>query len=270
MEHNCERPLNLEKILSLKFKGKKIPRVLVSFLERFFHVDFFNEVLLSSPGEGDEFCRNAMEYLDLHISVDGLDRVPADGTRYTFASNHPLGGADGVALCGIIGEHFGSVRMPVNDFLMYVEPLAPICVPINKMGSQMRELPLLLDGAFASDDNILVFPAGKCSRMIDGKVQDIPWTKTFVRKSIEYGRPIVPVHFIGENSRFFYRITNLSKLLGIKFNIGMACLPDELYHSTHKSYRVVFGDPIPPSELDKSKSDAQWASIIRNKVYNLK
>ena len=45
----------------------------------------------------------------------------ADGTLYTFASNHPLGAVDGVALCGLISRQFGSVKMPVNDFLLYLK-----------------------------------------------------------------------------------------------------------------------------------------------------
>ena len=264
-----DKTIDLGKVLALKFKGKRIPRLAVRFLERFLRIEFINGLITSSEGEGIEFCRNVTRNLDLHITVEGLENVPADGTAYTFASNHPLGGADGVSLCGIIGEHFGSVQMTVNDFLMYVKPLAPICIPINKFGAQLRELPALLDKAFSSSDQVLIFPAGLCSRKIDGIVQDLPWTKTFVRKSIEHGRPIVPVHFIGENSRFFYRITNLSKRLGLKFNIGMACLPNEMYHSVHHSYRVIFGKPILPVELDRSRTDAQWADIIRKKVYNL-
>ena len=260
--------LDLDKILASKFKGKKIPKVLVSALKKFFHVDFLNDVLSSSPGEGVVFCRHVVEYLDLKLEVSGIENVPADGTLYTFASNHPLGGADGVALCSLIGERFGNVRMPVNDFLMYVKPLAPLCVPINKFGAQLRNLPALLDEAFGSTDQILVFPAGLCSRMIDGRVQDLAWTKTFVKKSVESGRSIVPVHFIGENSRFFYRLTNLSKKLGVKFNIGMLCLPNELYKSRHKSYRIVFGRPVPCGEIaGMSVGDA--VARIRNEVYSL-
>jgi len=90
----------------------------------------------------------------------------------------------------------------------------------------------------------LVFPAGKCSRKIGGHIQDTSWSKSFVRQSVATGRWIVPVRFFGENSKRFYQVESLRELLRIKFDIGMMLLPDELYRSRHKRFRVKFGKPI--------------------------
>jgi putative hemolysin len=87
--------------------------------------------------------------------------------------------------------------------------------------------------------------------------------------SRESGRDIVPIHFEGENSKRFYRIANLQKKLKLKFNIAMMMLPDEMYRSTGRNYRITFGKPIPISDIDKSKSDTEWAQEIRAKVYEL-
>ena len=128
---------------------------------------------------------------------------------------------------------------------------------------------VLIDDAFRSENHMLVFPAGLCSRMIDGKIQDLPWGKAFVSKSRQTGRDIIPIHFEGQNSDRFYKVADWQKKLGIKFNIAMMMLPDEMYRSTGRKYRITFGKPIPIDSLDRSKTDAEWAQEIRKAVYEL-
>ena len=87
--------------------------------------------------------------------------------------------------------------------------------------------------------------------------------------SRETERDIIPIHFEGENSKRFYRVANLQKKLGLKFNYAMMLLPDEMYKSTGRKYKITFGKPIPVSGMDKSKSDNEWAQEVRAKVYEL-
>ena len=210
-----------------------------------------------------------LEQMDIKIEVEGLENVPRDGTRYTFASNHPLGAVDGVALCGLISHEFGPMKMLVNDFLLYLKPLAPLCVGINKVGAQARDLPQLIDEAYRSGDHLLMFPAGSCSRKVNGVVQDLPWTKTFITKSVETDRAVVPVHFIGRNPGRFYRADWLfRKFLKIKFNIPMLFLPDALYHAQHKTFRIVFGKPIPADHFDKSRKPPNGRPGCVNRYIN--
>ena len=49
----------------------------------------------------------------------------------------------------------------------------------------------------------------------------------------------------------------------------MLFLPDELNRSQHKSYKIIFGKPIPPETFDNSKTDTEWAAWVREKVYEL-
>lgn len=251
-----------------KSKGIKVPKFVMRWIKNFFHLDFLNEFFVQGY-EGVEFCTKAMEGLDITLDVEGLENVPSDGL-YTFVSNHPLGGIDGIALGSIVGERFdGKVRYLVNDFLMAIKGLAPISVGINKTGGQSRELPRLIDEAFRSDNQMVLFPAGLCSRLIDGRIQDVPWTKTFVVKSVQTCRDVVPVHFIAQNSKRFYRVAKWNKKLGIKANIAMALLPDEMYKARHSHFKVVFGKPVPYSQFDKSKTPVEWAQWVREEVYKL-
>ena len=171
----------------------------------------------------------------------------------------------------------GKIKLMVNDFLMHLGGLAPLCIPVNakirkkgqEIGTQNRDLPRLTNEIFASDNQVLMFPAGLCSRKIEGRIQDLVWSKVFVAKSVEHHRDIVPVHFIGENSGRFYRVANLSSTLRLKFNIAMAFLPDELYRAQGKTFRIIFGKPIPWQSFDKSRSPKEWAQEVRSAVYNL-
>jgi putative hemolysin len=202
--------------------------------------------------------------------VNGLENLPKDGRRYTFVSNHPLGAIDGVTLGAIIGKEYdGKIKYLLNDLLMNLKGLAPLGIPINKLGGQARNLPRMIDEAFHSDNHMLVFPAGLCSRKINGKIQDLPWGKAFITKSRQTGRDIIPIHFEGKNSERFYRIANLQKMLGLKFNVAMMFLPDEMYKSTGRKYKITFGKPIPIDSLDNSKNDAEWAQDIRKSIYEL-
>lgn len=271
MSYNPDLAIDLDKIVASRAKGKKIPRRLINILKKVIHQDFINGYLTQGY-EGVEFCRNCINYLNVKLDVEGLGNIDfSGGTRYTFVSNHPLGGIDGVALGAIIGEPFGgNIKYLVNDLLMNVKGLAPLCVPVNVIGGQSRDLPRLIDEAFASDKQMLMFPGKLCSRKIDGKIQDLPWGKAFVNKSVRFDRKIVPIHFIGQNSKRFYNIANLCKILKLKFNFAMLLLPDELYKAQGKSYRVVIGEPIDPQALDDSHTATEWAQWIRSKVYELK
>jgi len=266
-EFRPDYAVDIEKIFASK--GGKVPGFVIGWIKKFFHVDFLNEYFVQGY-EGVEFCTHALEYLGIRLEVEGLDNVPDDGSLYTFVSNHPLGGIDGVALGSVVGRNFGGeVRYLVNDLLMHLKGLAPICVPINKMGSQSRNLPRLINEAFHSDNHMLVFPAGICSRKIDGRIQDLPWGKAFVTKSVDTNRKVVPVHFIASNSKRFYRIANWNRRLGIKFNFAMMFLPDEMVKACGSEYKVIFGAPISPETFTNEKSSKEWAQWVREKVYSL-
>jgi len=271
MEERQPQILDIEKVINSKAgdKAKFIPKFLINWFKRFMHLDFINGYLKEGY-VGIEFCENCLKYLGVKIEVTGLENLPKDGRRYTFASNHPLGAIDGVTLGAIIGKEYdGNVKYLMNDLLMNLKGMAPLGIPVNKLGGQARNLPKLINEVFHSENQMLIFPAGLCSRKIDGVIQDIPWGKAFIKLSRETGRDIIPIHFEGENSKRFYRIATWQKRLGFKFNFAMMFLPDEMYRSRGKTYKITFGKPIPIESLDKSRSDNEWAQEIRAEVYKL-
>ena len=269
-----EKTVDIDKILKDKMgaKAKFVPRPLVSWLKRIAHQDQVNTYLWDSRHlVGTEWLEECVRYLDATLDIVGEENLPDknDGRLYTFVSNHPLGGEDGVALGAIIGRHYdGRFRYLVNDLLMNLPGLAPLCIPINKTGKQGRDFPKMVEAGFQSDNHMLMFPAGLCSRRKNGVIRDIPWKKTFITKSIEYQRDVVPIHFGGQNSNFFYRLANFSDRC-LPFNLAMLFLVDEMYKNVHKTFRVAIGKPIPWQTFDRSKKPAQWAQYVEDIVYTL-
>ena len=275
MEKVIEKTIDVEKILESKVGSKVglLPGFAVSWLKRILHEDEVNRFLWESRHlSGTEWLTECVRYLDMTLQIDGIENLPPkdDGRLYTFVSNHPLGGIDGVALGSVIGNFYDSrFRYLVNDLLLNLPGLKPLCIGINKTGKQSRNFPAMVEAGFQSNHHILMFPAGLCSRKIEGKIHALPWKKTFVSKSVEYQRDVVPIRFDGQNSDRFYRIANLCKALHLKFNVAMLFLVDEMYRNVHKSFRITIGKPIPWQTFDKSKSMVSWAKYVEDKVYEL-
>jgi len=264
--------IDIDKVLREKAPKyyKYIPRFVVSYLKRIVHQEELNVFLRDSKDKvGVDFLKACLEFLDANIVVKGEENLPKEGL-YTFVSNHPLGGQDGVALGYILGSFYnGKVKYMVNDLLMNLQGLAPLCIPINKTGKQAKDFPRMVEAGFASDDQLIMFPAGLCSRRQNGVIRDLDWKKTFIVKSVQTHRDVVPIHFEGRNSNFFYNLANICKFLGIKVNIAMLYLADEMLKNRHKTFTVTIGKPISWQTFDKSKTPAQWAEYVKDIVYKL-
>ncbi len=258
--------LNIEQILKSRIptdKQRLIPSFLYKALARLIHQDDLNEILrVTFPSQGSEFSEKVLKHLDITLEVEGAENLPPLSHRVVFASNHPLGGLDGIALIALLGKHYGdeNIRFLVNDLLMNVEPLSNVFLGINKYGSQARAAADAINKEYASDHQLIIFPAGLVSRIQEGgKVHDLKWQKAFVQKSMEYGRDIVPIRFVALNRRRFYRLAKWRKKLGINVNIEQATLPAELCASRGKTFRIIIGKPI---SIDTLKASAKPAPVI--------
>jgi putative hemolysin len=264
--------VDVEGILKAKNPAlaKKLPRFLIRYLKRIVHQDEVNSFMEANRENYNlDFVDSVIKYMDLKIVVKGFENVPKSG-RFVFAANHPLGGLESIVLMKVISEKFSDFTFVVNDILMVLTPLSGLFVPINKHGSQSREGLNRINEAYSSNRQLLYFPAGLVSRKIKGKIIDLKWQKSFVSKSIEYDRDIVPVYIDGNNSRFFYNLSNLRKFFGIKVNIEMLYLVDEMIKQKGKTISLTFGEPIPNSIFDKSKNISDWADYLRDLTYSLK
>jgi 1-acyl-sn-glycerol-3-phosphate acyltransferase len=248
---------------------KTLPTFIINYLKRIVHQDVLNEFLKKYGNlKNAELISTGLKYFNIKYTVSGTENIPTEG-RYIFVSNHPLGGLDGLVFIYELSKYYKEVKFPVNDILTNIENLNGIFLPVNKHGAQAKEAARMIEEAYASDDQILYFPAGLCSRKKRGVIKDLVWHKSFITKSIAHKRDIVPAYFSGRNSDFFYNLSNLRNFLGIKANIEMLYLADEMFKQIDKEIRLIFGQRIPWETFDKTKSPMEWAEWVRGKTYDL-
>lgn len=263
--------VDLEKVLAEKSPkmAKLLPGFVIRYLKRIVHEDEINNGL-SEFGHlrNSEFIEQAFKLLDVTYTIEGLEELDPN-ERYLFASNHPLGGLDGMILIHAIRNKFNSVKVPSNDILMNISQLQDNFIPVNKHGGQSKENARLMDETYASNSQMFSFPAGLCSRKIKGEIVDLEWKKNFIVKAIKHRRPIVPVYFSGRNSNFFYNLARIRSFFGIKVNLEMLYLVDEMFKQKGQKLHVIVGKPIPFETFDSSRTPQFWASWVKQQVYQL-
>ena len=225
--------------------AKTIPGFVINYLKKIIHQDELNEFLKKWGHLRDsEFIAAGLEHFEIKLKVYGSENITKTG-RYIFASNHPLGGLDGLVFIHELSKHFHDIKFPVNDILTNIKNMSGIFLPVNKHGAQAKDAVIMIEEAYASNCQVLYFPAGLCSRKKMGVIKDLQWQKSFITKAVQHERDIVHAFFSGRNSGFFYNLANFRKFVGLKANIEMLYLADEMFKQKDKEIRLVFGKPIP-------------------------
>lgn len=244
-----------------------LPRFLLSYLKKVVHQDEIND-FINRHGHRQEldFVDAIIDEFQVNVKVKGLENVPPSG-GCVIAANHPLGGLDAMALVQMVGRKRKDIKFIVNDILLQLKNLKGIFTGVNKHGKNTAEVYSGLDDLYASGQAVLIFPAGLVSRKQNGHIRDLDWKKSFVTRARKNELPVVPVFIEGKNSSFFYNLSRFRGKLGIKANIEMLYLADEMYRQKNQTITIIFGKPIPPNHFDKSKTDQEWAQIVKEHVY---
>ncbi len=264
---SAEKFVDVEKIIAAKNPRllKWMPGFLLRYVKRILHEDDVNAFMKAHSHLRDlHFIRQVLTDFNTTLVVKGLEHLPEHG-GFIVAANHPLGGFDGLALMQAIGEKRKDIRFLVNDILLSLGTMDHLFVPVNKHGTQ-HSLGRI-EEAYASSHAVLIFPAGLVSRKQSGRVEDLEWKKSFISKAQQYNKPVVPCFIDGSNSSFFYNLALWRRRLGIKSNIEMFYLGDEMFRQKNKTITVIFGQPISASVFDKSRSQKEWAEQMKRHVY---
>jgi len=269
-DNKPEKIVDVEEVIRNKNPHllKILPGFILRYLKRIIHENEINSLLNKNRNKfGLDFVDAVLDEFGVKIVVKGEENIPKTG-KYIIASNHPLGGLDGVALLSVVGKIRKDLIFPVNDILLYVPNSKELFIPINKHGSNTENIKIIND-TFSSDVILLYFPAGLVSRKQSGKIIDLPWKKTFISKAKQFKRDIIPAYIDGRNSNFFYNFANLRTFLKIKSNIEMLYLVNETYKQKDKTVNIIFGKPIPYETFDKRNSYLKWAELMKGHVYNI-
>jgi len=247
---------------------KWMPKFVLIWLKRKLHEDEINRLMQELKDDyGLKFNNKGLEKFGANIESINSHYIPKSG-GIIIAANHPLGGLDGMALIKAVGEIRPDVRFVVNDVLDNLKNYGEVFVGVNKISSTSAKSLRVMENVLSSEDAVIFFPAGLVSRKQKGEIKDLTWKKSFVTQAIDHKHQIVPVFIEGQNSKFFYRLANFRKRIGIKANIEMMFLPDEMFKQKGHTIKIHFGKPFDSSILDNNKSHRVWAALIKQYVYS--
>lgn len=249
--------------------AKYIPGFVYRYMAKKLHEDEVNEFLLKGAHLTNfEWIDAALEHYNVKVETYGEHRIPKGG-KNTFVANHASGSNDGMAYFSIIGRHFAGVKSVSNAFLEYFPNIKDLYVPVNMLGSRSKGSLHAIDTLYASDEQVLHFPSGVVSRRYDGEIQDPVWKKSYINKSVQHGRTIIPAYIDARNSEFFYRLSAFRQRIGIQQPFELFFLVDEMFKNHGKAIRFTFGSPITPDMLTKDRKNSEWALLVRQYVYSL-
>jgi len=267
-----EQFIDIEKVIAEKNPRllKTLPGFVISYLKNVIHQQQINDFIAAHGHHyGFDFIEKIISEFGVKVETKGMENLPLQG-GIVLASNHPLGGLDAMAMMHELSKKRKDMRFIVNDILLSFKNLKELFIPVNKHGKSGVESVKMINAQFASEEITLVFPAGLVSRKQEGGIiKDLAWKKSFITKARQYQRDVIPVYVEGNNSSFFYNLSKWRKRLGIKANIEMFYLMDEMYKQRGKKITIYFGKPIKYSTFDKSKTDEQWANVVKEIVYKL-
>lgn len=266
-----EKFIDIDKIIEDKNPNLKkwLPKFLIRYLKRITHQKEINNLILDTEGmDGFEFCNHILNYFNISIDTQGLEHIPKSG-GVIFAGNHPLGGMDALAIVKEMEPIRTDFKFVVNDILLHLKPLRHLFIGVNKVGSNSKDSISALNTEFDQPQGLFVFPAGLVSRRKKGIVSDLEWKKTFISRSRKFQKDVVPVFLDGKLSNFFYNLSNFREKVGIKANIEMLYLVNELFKQKNKTLKLYFGKPISYTTFTKARTDKEWAAVIKKEVYKL-
>lgn len=262
--------IDVSKVLKEKAPGmeKWLPGFAINWLKKKLHEEEINEGMNRMKNlYGLEFNAGVIDFLGAKIETVNTHHIPVK-ERIIVAANHPLGGLDGMALIKAVGDIRPDVKFIVNDVLKNIKNYGDVFFGVNKVGSASAKSLRTVEEVLTSDDAVLFFPAGLVSRKQKGIIRDLEWKKSFVTQAIDHQRMILPVFIEGENSGFFYRFANIRKQIGIKGNLEMLLLPDEMFRQRGQTVKIHFSKPFDASILHDKKSHREWAEHLKQFIYS--
>jgi putative hemolysin len=249
---------------------KFLPGFVIKWIRKKIHEDEINIGINNATNLTEHpFNESCLAQLGAKISWEGEQNLPKTG-GVIIVSNHPLGGLDGMAVIKAVGSVREDVRFLVNDMLLGLQGYGKLFVGVNKVGKTGSGALKIIDEVYSSEHAVLVFPAGLVSRKQNGNIVDLEWKKSFVTQAIKHKRMIIPVFVEGKNSNFFYNLALWRKRLGIKANIEMFFLPDEMFKQRNKFTHIKFGKAFSYEVFDKTRSAKEWAQEVKEYVYKMR
>lgn len=256
-----------ENFPSLQRKSPTLKRPLLACLRYLCHEREFQWFEEKYPNlSGFDFVDQVLDYFDFSYSVSHREkqRIPATGSA-VIVSNHPIGSLDGLALLQMVGEVRRDVKVVANELLSSIQPLQKLLLPVDNMKQRTGRSSLkAIDEHLKQDAVVVIFPAGKVSRISPRGVRDSRWRNGFLRFAAKAKAPIVPVFVDARNSAFFYSLSFLGQPLSSLW------LVREMFKQARRDIRIHIGKPVGFESYSTLPFDlSATAKLFKKHVYKL-
>jgi putative hemolysin len=201
-----------------------------------------------APLPGAEALEEVSRILHLKLEAIRAERIPRTG-RCVIVVNHPTGIADGVAVYDLLKTIRPDAIFFANADALRVCPgfadnLIPVEWVLEKRTLEKTKLTLrAANAAFEAERAVVIFPAGRLARRIDGEIQDPPWEPSAVSLARRHKAPVVPINVQGPYPVLFHTFNRFSK------ELRDITLFHELLNKAGQTYRLTIGEPIAPERL---------------------
>lgn len=213
----------------------------------------------SGVPEGNAFWGKALGMMGIELTTpaEQIARIPREGAVIIVA-NHPHGLVDGMILAELMGRVREDYKILTRSLLTGVQEISQFMIPVpfphednavaNSLEMRKRAMKHLADGGV-----IILFPSGvvASSDTMFGDVVEREWNPFTAKMIQRSGATVVPVHFPGQNSRW-YQIANQ-----ISATLRQGLLIHEVVYAMNKPQGPIVGKPLTPEEI------AEWSSNPR-------
>jgi putative hemolysin len=225
------------------------------------------------PVPSESFFNSAVRRLALDVRFDAaaLAAIPKSGPLVVVA-NHPYGVLDGIVISWLVEKVRSDFLVLTNAVLLRAPEVQSFVLPVDFAPTEEAMQTNLRSRAAAREHLekggcVVIFPAGGVSTAPDrlGRMPaiDAPW-QPFTAQLVHRGKTtVVPICFMGQNSRIFQIASHLSATL------RLSLIFREVKNRIGTTMVVAIGAPIPYAELAPIKDRQALADVLRGKTYAL-
>lgn len=225
-----------------------------------------------SVKSGENFFDAAVRLMKMRVEYDelALAATPQTGP-VLFISNHPYGVLDGITLTWLATKVRPDTKVLANDVLCQAPEAAHNLLPVafaptreareTNVNSRREAQNWLKEG-----HAIGIFPGGGVStseKPLKGPAVDLPWAP-FTAKLLRMSQAtVVPVFFVGQNSRLFQLASHMS------LTLRLSLVFRETARRIGSRLKVRVGAPIPFSEIAHIEDRAELVAELRKRTFRL-